>query len=53
MGALYNEALATLAVGYESHWIGTRSGETHILVAGPEEAPPAILLPGGNFLNPS
>ncbi|QIN78177.1 alpha/beta hydrolase [Rubrobacter marinus] len=51
--ALYGEALAALGVGHESRRVGTRSGETHVLVAGPEDAPPAVFLPGGNFLNPT
>ena len=51
--SLYEEALAALGAGYESRRIGTRSGETHVLVTGPEGAPPAVFLPGGNFLNPT
>lgn len=53
MAALYDEALAALGVGHESRWIPTRSGDTHVLVVGPEGAPPAVFLPGGNFLNPT
>jgi pimeloyl-ACP methyl ester carboxylesterase len=53
IGALYDEALAALGVDHESRWIGTRSGDTHVLVVGPEDAPPAVFLPGGNFLNPT
>jgi pimeloyl-ACP methyl ester carboxylesterase len=53
IGALYDEALAALGVDYESRWFGTRSGETHVLVVGPEDAPPVVFLPGGNFLNPT
>lgn len=51
--ALYDEALAALGVGYESRRVDTRSGETHVLVVGPEGAPPVVFLPGGNFLNPT
>ena len=51
--ALYDEALAALGVDYESRWVDTRSGETHVLVVGPEDAPPVVFLPGGNFLNPT
>lgn len=50
---LYDEALAALGVGYESRRVDTRSGETHVLVVGPEDAPPVVFLPGGNFLNPT
>lgn len=53
MGALYDEALAALGVDYESRWIRTRAGVTHVLVVGPKDAPPAVFLPGGNFLNPT
>lgn len=53
MEALYDEALAALGVGYESRRVRTRAGKTHVLVIGPEEAPPVIFLPGGNFLNPT
>ena len=51
--ALYDEALATLGTGYESRRVVTRSGETHVLVVGPEGAPAVVFLPGGNFLNPT
>jgi pimeloyl-ACP methyl ester carboxylesterase len=50
---LYDEALARLGVEYESLWVGTRFGDTHVLATGPESAPPVIVLPGGNFLNPT
>ena len=49
--ALYNEALASLE--YEGLTVGTRFGDTHVLVVGPEDAPPVVFLPGGNFLNPT
>ena len=49
--ALYDEALASLE--YESLTVGTRFGDTHVLVIGPENAPPVVFLPGGNFLNPT
>jgi pimeloyl-ACP methyl ester carboxylesterase len=51
--ALYDEALAGLGLGYESLTVRTRLGDTHILAVGPEDAPPAVFLPGGNFLNPT
>jgi len=50
--ALYDEALARLGPGCETHRIGTGLGETHVILAGPEDAPPLVVLPGGNFLNP-
>lgn len=51
--ALYDEALAELGLSYESLTVGTRLGDTHILALGPEDAPPVVFLPGGNFLNPT
>jgi pimeloyl-ACP methyl ester carboxylesterase len=51
--ALYDEALAGLALGYDSVTVGTRLGETHVIVVGPEGAPPVVFLPGGNALNPT
>ena len=52
LAALYEEALARLGPGYEIRLIGTSLGETHVILAGPEDAPPLVVLPGGNFLNP-
>jgi len=51
--ALYDEALDGLGLGYESLTVGTRAGDTHVLAVGPEDAPPVVFLPGGNFLNPT
>jgi pimeloyl-ACP methyl ester carboxylesterase len=50
---LYDEALAALGQGHESLTVATRLGETHVLAIGPDDAPPAVFLPGGNFLNPT
>lgn len=51
--ALYDEALADLPPGYETLTVATRYGDTHVLAVGPEDAPPVVFLPGGNFLNPT
>jgi pimeloyl-ACP methyl ester carboxylesterase len=45
--------MAGLGLGYESLTVGTRLGDTHVLALGPEGAPPAVFLPGGNALNPT
>jgi pimeloyl-ACP methyl ester carboxylesterase len=52
LAALYDEALARLGPGYETRRIGTSFGETHVILAGPADGPPLVVLPGGNFLNP-
>jgi pimeloyl-ACP methyl ester carboxylesterase len=51
--ALYDEALTALGPGHRSSIVGTRYGDTHVLTVGPENAPPVLFLPGGNFLNPT
>jgi len=51
--ALYDEALHGLGLPYESLTVDTRAGDTHVLAAGPKDAPPVLLLPGGNFVNPT
>jgi pimeloyl-ACP methyl ester carboxylesterase len=53
MLALYDEALSGLGPGHESLTVGTSLGDTHVISAGPKDAPPVLFLPGGNFLNPS
>ncbi len=50
---LYDEALARLGAGHEDLSIDTRLGNTHVLAIGPEDAPPVVVLPGGNFLSPT
>ena len=50
--ALYEEALDGLGLSHESLIVKTRLGDTHVLALGPADAPPALFLPGGNFLNP-
>jgi len=51
--ALYDEALDSLGLPYQSLMVGTRAGDTHVIAVGPEHAPPVVFLPGGNFLNPT
>jgi pimeloyl-ACP methyl ester carboxylesterase len=44
--ALYNAALAGWPVPYEQLDVPTRFGSTHIIVCGPDQAPPLVLLHG-------
>ena len=52
LAALYEEALAGLGADCETRTVATSLGETHVILTGPEDAPPLVVLPGGNFLNP-
>lgn len=51
--AIYDRQLARVGVPYQSRMIDTRLGYTHVLVFGPETAPPVVLLQGGNTTSPS
>jgi pimeloyl-ACP methyl ester carboxylesterase len=44
--ALYEQKLASLAVETHSQMVETRFGHTHVLAAGPEDAPPVMVLTG-------
>lgn len=50
--ALYDRALERLGTQFEHRWVETRFGSTHLLVAGPEDAPPVVVTHGGNSVNP-
>ena len=50
--ALYDRALERLPFPTESRRVETTFGSTHVLVAGPEGAPPLLALQGGNVVNP-
>src|SRR5262245_3483570 len=50
--ALYDAARERLDVAHESRMVGTHFGATHVLSIGPADAPPVVVLPGGNFLGP-
>lgn len=49
---LYDRALRRLQLAVEDRRVETRFGDTHVLVAGPADAPPVIVLQGGNSLAP-
>lgn len=44
--AIYESLLKLWPVHYEEQYLSTRFGKTHMLVTGPEEAPPLLLLHG-------
>jgi pimeloyl-ACP methyl ester carboxylesterase len=46
MQEFYDKSLAALPVVTESRYVQTRFGRTHMLVAGPEDAPPLVLMQG-------
>lgn len=50
--ALYDRQVAQLGFPVESRYIETDLGTTHLLVAGPEGAPPFVTFHGGNVTNP-
>ena len=53
LAALYDAALERLGAPHESRTVATHLGDTHVLALGPPEAPPVLVLPGGNFLGPT
>lgn len=46
MMAFYDQCRVDLPVAAESHYVDTPFGRTHMLVAGPEDAPPLLMLQG-------
>lgn len=49
---LYDRGVEALGLDVEERWVGTRFGRTHVLVVGPEGAPPLVAFHGGNATNP-
>ena len=50
--SLYDRARERLPFATESRRVDTTFGSTHVLVAGPEDGPPLVVLQGGNVVNP-
>lgn len=50
--AIYDDFLKKMDVAYEDATVQTRFGATHVLVFGPQHAPPVVVTHGGNSINP-
>lgn len=48
----YDHYLTSFHFEVEQNFVGTRFGETHVLVAGPQERKPLFIFQGGNCINP-
>ena len=48
----YERGVERLRIDVDDEWVDTRYGETHLLVAGDEAAPPVVVFHGGNATNP-
>jgi len=45
----YDESLALWPVDYETFYVSSRFGQTHVIASGPKDAPPLVLLHGALF----
>lgn len=50
--AIYDRLLENLGLEFSDCMVDTRFGATHVLVTGPEGAPPLVIFHGGNSVNP-
>jgi len=50
--ALYEEKLRQLDLTYESRFVDTTRGKTHLLITGPADQPPLLLVHGSNACAP-
>ncbi|RCV65002.1 hypothetical protein C5S53_05935 [Methanophagales archaeon] len=50
--SLYDNALANLGLEFEETTVNTRFCDTHIIITEPKEAPPLVILQGGNTVSP-
>ncbi len=50
--AIYDRQLARLGLPFDSRFVETRFGATHVLELGPRDAPPVVMLQGGNTTSP-
>ena len=49
---LYDDLVDDLDAHFDRHFVETRFGDTHVLVAGDPDAPPLFVFHGGNMPNP-
>lgn len=49
---LYERARRALPMATDSRMVATRFGDSHVLMAGPEDAVPVVLFGGGNVVGP-
>lgn len=49
---VYTDAVGKLKVNVDERYVATRHGETHVLLAGPENGEPVFVFHGGNATNP-
>ena len=49
---LYDRARRALPMATDSRRVPTRFGDTHVLMAGPEDAAPVVVFGGGNVVGP-
>lgn len=50
--ALYDSLQARFGIEFEDLTLDTRAGETHVLASGSRDAPPLVILQGGNVVSP-
>ena len=49
---LYDRTIKKLSFQFESRYINTRFGKTHLLIGGEKSSEPLITFQGGNGINP-
>ncbi|WP_238717314.1 alpha/beta fold hydrolase [Natronorubrum halophilum] len=52
MEEVYTTAVENLGIEVDERYVETRHGDTHVLLAGPENGEPVVVFHGGNATNP-